>query len=511
MDNTLVIKSFFPEIVFLLSIFYLLIYNIRIIVKGKLNYPLINEEILNQIFFILFCLITLYYSIKIEGIFSNLSYINAESIINLKISIVLVALISSVYISKSFILQNINFFEFWIIFLMSLFSSLIMLSTNDLLSFYLVLEMQALCFYILSSIKRDSSFSTEAGIKYFISASFISGFYLLGITLIYYSLGTLNLSYINMLLFAQIDSIYLTFTVNCIYAGLLLVIITFLFKLACAPFHFWVPDVYEGSPLSSTLIFSIFPKISLCFFLIKIITSLNSFLYKFQDIIILVGLFSVIVGMAFAFSQKKIKKLIIYSSISQIGFIIVGIFLNNISSISSTYFFILIYIITSIVIFGFLVIFNWFQFESREFYNTNINPLYISSFSNLHKHSMPWSITLIIIFFSVAGIPPFIGFTSKLFILLELIISNYLIVSSILLLISSLSAYYYIRIVKISFFELNYFNYRNTEIYQTIYSSKSIDICNLVISFIIFALIYMFYNPAFFYLSSHTLVLSSIF
>jgi len=169
------------------------------------------------------------------------------------------------FIGRSFCLQSINFFEYFTVFLLSLLALLLLINSSDILSAYLIIEMQALCFYILASFKRNSSFSTEAGLKYFISGSFISGVFLLGASLIYGCLGTLNFNILSWLLTFDFSSDFIILRILIIIA-VCLITFTLCFKIAAAPFHFWSPDVYEGSPLASTLVFSIIPKISLFVF-----------------------------------------------------------------------------------------------------------------------------------------------------------------------------------------------------------------------------------------------------
>jgi proton-translocating NADH-quinone oxidoreductase chain N len=257
-----------PESFLSIAILFQLVFNIKVINNLKYNFPLIDKEVFYQTLFVLLSLIFIYSNLKIEGFFSNFLFVNDESTRVIKILILMICVLTLGIVLQSFTIQSLNFYEFFIIFLLSLLSLLLMVSSSDLISFYLVIEMQSLCFYILSSFKRDSSFSTEAGLKYFISGAFISGFFLFGCSLIYGCLGTLNFNSLSLLLsfpFNEFDGALEYFLIG----GVLCVTATLLFKIACAPFHFWSPDVYEGSPLSSTIIFSIVPKISLFFFFIK--------------------------------------------------------------------------------------------------------------------------------------------------------------------------------------------------------------------------------------------------
>ena len=234
--DIIILKSFLPEFFLSMAILFQLIYNIKIINIFKYNFPVVDKEVFYQTLFILISLLFIYSNLKIEGFFSNFLFINDESTRVVKIIMILTCLFILNIVLQAFSLQSLNFFEFFIIFLLSLFSLLLLISSSDLIAFYLVIEMQSLCFYILASFKRDSSFSTEAGLKYFISGAFISGIFLFGASLLYGCLGTLNFNALNLLL---------AFPLNLgnefhflIFIGILCVTTTLLFKIACAPFHF---------------------------------------------------------------------------------------------------------------------------------------------------------------------------------------------------------------------------------------------------------------------------------
>lgn len=233
----IIFTSFTPEAFLSLSILFQLVFNIKLINNFKYNFPIIDKEVFYQTLFILISLFFLYSNLKIEGFFSNFLFLNDESTRIVKILMLLTCFFSLNSIIQTFSIQKLNFFEFFVIFLLSIFSLLLLISATDLISFYLVIEMQSLCFYILSSFKRDSSFSTEAGLKYFISGAFISGIFLFGSSLIYGCLGTLNFNALNLLLAFPVESTGNGFDLV-LLIGIVCVTTTLLFKIACAPFHF---------------------------------------------------------------------------------------------------------------------------------------------------------------------------------------------------------------------------------------------------------------------------------
>jgi len=505
--DAIILKSFIPEIFLSLSILFQLIFNARLVNNLELNFPILEKEVLAQLFFITFCLLSMFLNLKIEGFFSNFLFLNDEGTRLLKIVFVISCLMLLVTLLRSFVLQNLNFFEFFTIFLLALFSLLLLVSSCDLISAYLVIEMQALCFYILASFRRNSAFSTEAGLKYFISGSFISGLFLFGASLIYGGLGTLNFNNLSLLLSFPIenDFIYIKYL---IIIGVLLVTITLLFKIAAAPFHSWSPDVYEGSPLSSTIIFSILPKIAIFSFFIKWVCILSNTFYDVKYLLNFVGVFSVFVGTFFALKQKRVKRLVIYSSIAQVGFLVAALSSNSLDGFSAILFFLIIYVITATLTWSHINLFYNFQKKVNTFNKVLPSSLFLSNLSNFFKMNSLWSFSFIIIFFSVGGIPPLSGFLSKIFILFSLIDSNELFISVFLVLISAVSVFYYIRVVKIIFFESKDVKTLNDS-FQTVFNGILIDVDYAIISACLFSLLFYFFYPTTLLLICQNMILGS--
>lgn len=487
-------KSFIPEIFFSVSIIFQLLYNVKIVNNLHSNYPILSKEVYSQTLYILFCLICIYNELKLECCFSNFLITNDEGIKYTKIIVIIISLFIMPLIQESFKIQKINFFEFYSILLLALLSLLIMISSCDLMLFYILMEMQALCFYILASINRNSTFSVEAGLKYFVSGSFISGFYLLGCSLIYGSLGTLNLKSINLLLAFNINAFSCELN-YIVLTGIILIVCTLLFKLACAPFHFWSPDVYDGAPISSTLIFSVLAKLPLFYFFMKLINSINDVFFNINDVLLTFGILSALVGTLFALNQKRLKRLIIYSSIAQTGFLVSGLSIGNIEGYTSVYFFLIIYLITSIMIWGHFVIFYSFSSRIENFYLNELSPLFLSSLSNLFKKNSLWCFSFIIIFFSIGGIPPLSGFLSKMFILYELLNYNKTMASILLIFISAISVYYYIRLIKVLFFESKHSGSSTGDSFKVVFFTKGLDCIYIIFVFLLFCLLILFYFP----------------
>ncbi len=491
--DIITLKSFIPEIFFSLSILFQLVYNVRIVNNLEHNFPIISKEVFFQTLFILFCLVYMYNDLQLEGFLSNFLLINDQGTKFSKIIIGLISIFALVIVQESFKFQKINFFEFYSILSLSILSLLLMVSASDLILFYLTMEMQALCFYILASLNRNSTFSVEAGLKYFVSGSFISGFYLLGCSLIYGCLGTLNLNNLNLLTIFHLNT-YSNELNFLVLIGIIFITSTLLFKLACAPFHFWSPDVYDGAPISSTLVFSVLPKFAIFFFFIKWINSINALFDSISDILLVFGLLSAFVGTFFALNQKRLKRLIIYSSIAQTGFLVAGLSANSLDSFTAVYFFLIIYLITSILIWGHFTVFYKNYSEVSRFYSKDFSPLYLSSLANFFRNNSLWAFSFVFVFFSVAGIPPLTGFLSKMLIVYELVASNKLLGAILLIVISSISVYYYIRMIKVVYFEPKASESTTNE-FKVIFSNVDLDRIYLLFAMFLFFIGILFYFP----------------
>jgi NADH-quinone oxidoreductase subunit N len=505
--DAIILKSFIPEIFFSLCILIQLVFNARIINTLNYNFPIFDREAFIQSFFILLCLLVLFLNVKIEGFFSNFLFLNDAGGNLLKCFLVLNCLLVLSSVSRGITIQNLNFFEFFTIFLLSVLALLLLISSYDFISAYLVIEMQALCFYVLASFRRNSAFSTEAGLKYFISGSFISGLLLFGCSLLYGALGTLNFNSLSLLLSFPLTGEFENIRYM-VLIGVFFILITLFFKIAAAPFHFWSPDVYEGSPLSSTIVFAIIPKIIIFNFLIKCINTFSLVIFEFQDLFILVGILSVFVGTFFAIRQKRLKRVIIYSSIAQVGFLVAALATNTLDGFVSVYFFLLIYIITSVLIWAYIIQFYGSQREVNLFEGKSASSIFLSNLSNYFKFDKVGAFSFVLIFFSVAGIPPLSGFLSKIFILFGLISSNFILSSCIIIIISAISVFYYLRIVKIIFFETKNLRTKNHHI-QTVFPTIWYDSTFSLIATCLFLLVLFFFNPEIPYLTFQYLLLSS--
>jgi NADH-quinone oxidoreductase subunit N len=506
--NLITLKSFVPEVFLSCCILTQLLINARLVNNLSNNFPILTKEVFSQAFFILFCVFTLLSNLKIAGSFFNLLFLNDGGTIMVKAALMIACLFVLGTIARGITAQKLNFFEFYTVFLLSILALLLLVSSYDFISAYLVIEMQALSFYILASFRRDSAFSTEAGLKYFISGSFISCIFLFGCSLVYGALGTLNFNSLTLLLSFPLgeNAMYLKVM---IMVGSLSIYVTLLFKVAAAPFHFWSPDVYEGSPLSSTVVFAVIPKIALFNFFIKCVCAFSQIFYEFQYLFLTIGVLSIVFGAIFALKQKRIKRLVVYSSVAQVGFIISALATGTVDGFVAVYFFLFIYTLTSTLVWGYITQFCVSQQKANTFYqNSVLSPIFISSFAKYFKLNKVACFSLAIVFFSIGGIPPLSGFLAKVLVLSSLSQAEFFFTFFVIILLSSVSAFYYMRVVKIIFFETKDIKINNQNM-QTIFSGYLSDLhcCTMAVGTYIF--FFFFFSPGMLVLISHYIVLNT--
>jgi len=308
---------------------------------------------------------------------------------------------------------------------------------------YLAIELQSFCSYILSAFKRNSEFSAEAGLKYFILGAFSSGFLLFGCSLIYGFTGTTNYEQISLLL-VGVDHNYINN--NGIIIGSVFILISFLFKLSAAPFHLWAPDIYEGSPTIVTAFFAIVPKIGLLVFFLRLFfDSLYALFISWQAILLIASVSSMIIGSLGAIWQIKLKRLLAFSAIGHVGYMLIALCCCSIESIYALIFYSVIYIIMSISSFSLLLMIRK---------NENLKKIkYIEDLTIVAKTNPFIGICFAITFFSIAGVPPLAGFFSKMFLFFSAISQSAYFLSVIGILTSVVSCFYYIRIVQVTYFE----------------------------------------------------------
>jgi len=331
-------------------------------------------------------------------------------------------------------------YEFFIMINLSLLGILVTISSFDFITLYVGIELQTLCFYCLAAFQRSSSFSTEAGLKYFILGSFSSGILLFGISLVFANFGALN--------FEQLIS----FTNNSFhngknfiaYAGFFFIICSFFFKLTVAPFHIWASDVYEGAPIVVSFIFSILPKISLFFIFCKISFFIFfNYTILFQYALFFFGGCSLLFGSFSAFIQKKIKRFFVFSSVVHVGYILLCLVSGTSFSILAWAYYVIVYTITSL---GCWTLLTTFEKKSKELKNTFFQQL--KDIKTIQYHNQPIVICFVVFLLSIAGVPPIAGFGAKVISFSSCVDAGIPVVSLFILIFATFGSFYYIKIIK---------------------------------------------------------------
>ena len=419
-----------PEIFISISIMFLLVLG----VFKKDSSKLIFNISLIVLFITLIITFNETFAINRKTLFNDsvvIDYMSSLMKIITLIATFLVLVISSSYLKTTKIFK----IEYPILILSSVLGMLIMISSNDLIVFYMGLELQSLALYVLATFNRDKLKSSEAGLKYFVLSALSSGLLLYGCSLVYGFSGSTNFDAISNQL--NSNEYVLTF-------GIVFILVGLAFKISAVPFHMWAPDVYEGSPTSVTLFFTMVPKIAaLTVFIRFLYVPFLNLIDQWQMIIIFLSLASMIFGAIAAIGQTNIKRLIAYSSIGHVGYTLAGLATGTNEGIQSSIIYITIYIVMNLALFSGLL-----MLRRNNQYHEDIEDL-----SGLSKNHPLLSISLLIVLFSLAGIPPLAGFFAKFYIFKAVLEESMYFLAIVGLLSTVISAFYYLRIIKIIYFD----------------------------------------------------------
>ena len=419
-----------PEIFISISIMFLLVLG----VFKKDSSKLIFNISLIVLFITLIITFNETFAINRKTLFNDsvvIDYMSSLMKIITLIATFLVLVISSSYLKTTKIFK----IEYPILILSSVLGMLIMISSNDLIVFYMGLELQSLALYVLATFNRDKLKSSEAGLKYFVLSALSSGLLLYGCSLVYGFSGSTNFDIISNQL--NSNEYVLTF-------GIVFILVGLAFKISAVPFHMWAPDVYEGSPTSVTLFFTMVPKIAaLTVFIRFLYVPFLNLIDQWQMIIIFLSLASMIFGAIAAIGQTNIKRLIAYSSIGHVGYTLAGLATGTNEGIQSSIIYITIYLVMNLALFSGLL-----MLRRNNQYHEDIEDL-----SGLSKNHPLLSISLLIVLFSLAGIPPLAGFFAKFYIFKAVLEESMYFLAIVGLLSTVISAFYYLRIIKIIYFD----------------------------------------------------------
>ena len=354
----------------------------------------------------------------------------------LKITICIVVMAVFIYAKDYLKDRNIYKGEYFILGLFGVLGMMVMVSAGNFLTVYLGLELLSLSMYAMIAMQRDSIVAAEAAMKYFILGAIASGILLYGMSMVYGVTGSLDLAAINAAV-SGADRVVMSF-------GLVFIILGIAFKLGAVPFHMWMPDVYVGSPTSVTLYIASAPKIAAFAMMYRLLVDgLSGMHADWQMILSILAVLSLVLGNIIAIAQTNIKRMFAYSTISHVGFILMGVITATQAGYGASMFYAIVYAIMSVGGFGMIVLLSRAGFEAEN----------IEDFKGLNQKSPWFAFIMMAIMFSMAGVPPFLGFWAKIAVLQEAINSGFLWLALVGVAASVIGAFYYLRIIKVMYFD----------------------------------------------------------
>ncbi len=359
----------------------------------------------------------------------------------LKIFVYLVTAVVFVYSRPYLIARNLFKGEYFVLGLFGVLGMMILISAHNMLTLYLGLELMSLSMYAMVAFHRDSASASEAAMKYFVLGALASGMLLYGISLLYGVTGTLDLAEmgqaVGVIGGGESGSLVLGL-------GLVLVIVGMAFKLGAVPFHMWIPDVYHGAPTAVTLYISSAPKIAAFAMVMRLLVEgLGDMHAQWQDILMIMAVLSMAVGNIIAIAQTNLKRMLAYSTISHVGFLLLGILSGTQVGYTAAMFYAISYALMSMGGFGMIMLFSRAGFESDN----------LSDMKGLNERSPWFAFMMLILMFSMAGVPPTLGFYAKLAVLQSVVGVGMTWLAVVAVVFSIIGAFYYLRIIKLMYFD----------------------------------------------------------
>lgn len=355
----------------------------------------------------------------------------------LKLVVYIATFVTFLY-SKDYLKErNIFLGEYFVLGLFGVLGMMIMISASSMLTLYLGLELLSLCLYAMVALQRDSSKASESAMKYFVLGAIASGMLLYGMSMIYGATGSLDLQVISQQLASVTNKTVLAF-------GLVFIIVGVAFKLGAVPFHMWIPDVYQGSPTAVTLYIASAPKIAAFAMLMRLLVGgLLELHVQWQGILIILAISSMAIGNIVAIAQTNIKRMLAYSAISHVGFLMLGVLSGTAEGFAASMFYIITYVLMSLASFGMIIIMSRKGFEADK----------LDDYKGLNQRNPWFAFMMMFIMFSMAGVPPFVGFWAKLSVLKAVVSADLLWLAAVAVVFSIIGAFYYLRIIKVMYFD----------------------------------------------------------
>jgi NADH-quinone oxidoreductase subunit N len=374
----------------------------------------------------------------LEGLAFSDTYIRDALSNVLKIAIFLINIAVLMYSTSYLKARELFKGEYYVLAVFATLGMSVMVSAHHFLTLYLGLELMSLCLYAMVAMHRDSKVATEAAMKYFILGALASGMLLYGMSIIYGVTGSLSISAVAAAIqTGSLDNTVLSF-------GLVFLVIGVGFKLGAVPFHMWLPDVYQGAPTAMTLFIATTPKLAAFAMMIRLLVEgLGDIQQYWQDMLIMLSVLSVILGNVVAISQTNLKRMLAYSTISHVGFILLGIISGTEAGYAGSLFYALTYTLMTLAAFGMIILMSRRGFEAEE----------ISDYKGLSQRHPWFALMMLIVMFSMAGIPPLVGFYAKLAVIKSIVDVELMSVAILVVLMSVIGAFYYLRVIKVMYFD----------------------------------------------------------
>jgi NADH-quinone oxidoreductase subunit N len=328
--------------------------------------------------------------------------------------------------------------EFFSLALFATLGMMVMISASHFLTLYLGLELLSLSQYAMVALRRDSVVATEAAIKFFVLGALASGFLLYGMSMVYGATGTLDIT--------RVTEVIRSGAINhsVLVVGLVFIVAGISFKLTAAPFHMWAPDVYEGAPTAVALFIGSAPKFAAFGFVMRLLVEgLGAMVADWQGMLIILAVMSMMIGNLAAIAQTNIKRMLAYSTISHMGFMLLGIIGADENGYSSSMFYVLVYVLMTLGTFGMIMLLSRQGFEAEK----------LDDFKGLNRRNPWYAFITLLLMFSMAGIPPTVGIYAKLAVLQAVLSAGYVWLAVLAVLFSLIGAFYYLRIVKLMYFD----------------------------------------------------------
>jgi NADH-quinone oxidoreductase subunit N len=329
--------------------------------------------------------------------------------------------------------------EMFVLVLFSLLGMLVMISAASFITLYLGLELQALALYALVALQRDKSGTAEAAMKYFVLGALASGMLLYGMSMVYGATGSLSLDAIAEATLSANTSNRLL-----LLFGLVFIVSGIAFKLGVVPYHMWVPDVYEGAPTPITLLIGTAPKLAAFAFALRMLGGgLKGMEFDWQGMLIVLSLLSMVLGNVIAIAQSNIKRMLAYSLIAHMGYMLMGFLAADRNGFSAAMFYTVAYVMSSVAAFGMVLLLSRAGFEAER----------IDDFRGLNQRSPWWAFIMLLVMFSLAGVPPTIGFYAKFSVIEAAVNQGFVWLAVVAVMASLVGAFYYLRVVKVMYFD----------------------------------------------------------